>query len=1340
MAKKPRRASKSSHEAKPNRSDPKHPPVVGIGASAGGLAALKTFFQNVPDDPGMAFVVVVHLAPDHESHLADLLQPHARLPVTQVRKSVQLEANHIYVIAPGHHLSAVDSHVRPEPIGEPHGQRAQIDHFFRTLADTNDGQSIAVVLTGTGSDGALGLRRIKERNGVTIVQDPAEAEFDGMPRAALATGIVDLILPVAEIPRRILGLLETKPEVPAEEAAEVGPAQERLMQHVFTQLRARTGHDFSGYKRTTVGRRIERRMQLREISELGAYVDLLREDAGEVQALGDDLLINVTSFFRDPAVYEKLGADVLPALFAGRGPSDRVRIWSVGCATGEEAYTLAMVLLEESARHPSPPQIQLFATDLHESSLRNARDGHYPDSIELDVSRERLERFFVKERDGYRVRRELRDLVVFASHNVLRDPPFTRVDLVSCRNLLIYLQRDVQEQVMGVFHYALNDGGFLLLGSAETVETQQRFRVESKRHYLYRRRDTASVPPRFNIFPMPAHGARAGTVPQIEEQRRGYGALHARIVEQYAPPSMLVNEEGAVVHLSEQAGRYLLHPGGALTNNVFSLVRDELRAELRAGLHAARSGGLWRSLPIPLQIEGAPRVVVLRIRAAERPEDRGFSLVVFDEMEHAAPTDTPRSATTDATAADLEGELHTTRERLQAIIEEHEAGREEMRTSNDELQSMNEELRSTMEELETSREELQSINEELQTLNQENKHRVEELSQLSGDLQNVFASTDIATLFIDRNLRILRFTPRVKDFLSVRESDRGRPLSDLTHRLGYPDMIDDARRVLERLIPVEREIADDQERSYLTRILPYRGVDDRIEGVVLTFVDISARKRAEDLLRVSEERFRRMANIRNIGVLTFDVASGHLLTANDAFLEMTGYTRAQLEIGGFSWISLTAPEDVDLSREQIEDSAVTGRIGPYEKRVILNDGSRSWMLVTGADMGDGTVVEFWVDVSDAKAKEEQLRILNDTLEHRVEERTRTVLEHEQRFRMLVDASAQIVWTATADGRFVEDSPSWRAFTGQSRTEWLNDRWLEAVHDDDREKVRQEFGHAAHRRAPIEMNLRLRHKSGEWRWMQVRAVPVVDALGAVTGWIGMNTDVTATVEAEQQLRETRTRLTIAEQRERRRIAEILHNDLQQRLFGLQLKLDSLRGSAQRAPDPEHLDAVVEQSVGWIRQTIDLVRRLSVDLSPPVLQGESIEDLFVWLQAQMQEMHGLRVDLDMEPDLPVPDAEIRILLFHTLRELLFNVVKHSGIRNARLTVREENRCYVITVADHGKGLPEDDTKAEPGYGLFSIRDRVLLLGGDMQIESLPGRGTSITLRLPITHPNGSTRPDA
>ena len=941
----------------------KEPTVVGIGASAGGLTALKHLFEHLPPDSGLAFVVVVHLSPEHKSYLTDLLQPTVRFPVQQVTENTLLEPNHVYVIPPNANLSAIDTHLRLSRLEESRRGRAPIDHFFRTLAETYHDHAIGVILTGTGSDGTLGLKEIKAQGGLIIVQDPNEAEFDGMPQSAIATGLVDRVLPVAEISEALLRYSRTDPHVSLPEDGREGTLDERtLLPKILAILKARTERDFSRYKPSTILRRIARRMQLNYMEDFNHYFERVKENAEEARALADDLLINVTSFFRDPEVYKKLEEIAIPRIFENKGPKDVVRVWSVGCATGEETYSLAMLLIEAAGHKEAPPQIQVFGSDLHKRSLDSAREGVYAGDIEAEVSPERLMRFFQKENGSYRIRKEVRDLVVFAPHNLLGDPPFSRINLISCRNLLIYLDRSVQHDVIDLFHYSLCPDGYLLLGSSETVESSELFKTEDKKTCLFRKRNVPAPEPRLPVFPnsrlnhemllVSRQGLSPGTIP--------YGTLHQIMLERYAPPSILVGPDDILVHLSENAGKYLVHPGGAITSSVVKLVREELRIELRSLLLEAREKQEpLESRAVPVRFNGHSTPVVMQVRPAREAEQEGFVLIIFHEQPDLKEDDVAaKSGETLAEGQDaertsqLEAEIRVAYQRLQAIIEEYETNREEMKASNEEMQSSNEELRSTMEELETSKEELQSINEELQTVNQENRHKVEELSQLSSDLQNLLAATGIATLFLDRELRILRFTPRVAVLFNVRTTDRGRPISDLTHRLGYAQLRSDAEEVLSHLIPVEREIQDDAGHWYLARILPYRSTEDRIEGIVLTFIDITVQKMAENLARASARELfaegtwlRTVLDSLNDGILATD-AESRLRYLNPAAEHLTGWL-----------LSEAAGKPI---KELYDPRTITGRpvdrsSGQKALSAGSNDGKRRFLLRTRA--GQTTPIE-----------------------------------------------------------------------------------------------------------------------------------------------------------------------------------------------------------------------------------------------------------------------------------------------------------------------------------------------------------------------------------------------
>jgi two-component system, chemotaxis family, CheB/CheR fusion protein len=846
--------------------------VVGMGASAGGIRALQSFLRALPARPGIVFVVILHLSPEHESNLAQVLQAHTAMPVSQVRGRVPMEVDHVYVIPPNQDLKMTDGHLILADVETPRGRRAPIDVFFRTLAEVHP-DGIGMLLSGGGTDGTVGLKAIKEHGGLVMVQSPEEADVETMPRSAIATGLVDFILPVADLAAKLLELRQYGLSIQRHEPPEALPeGEEEVRQTILRLLQAHTGHDFSGYKPATVLRRLERRMRVAQVETLSTYLGYLRRHPPEAQALLKDLLISVTRFFRDPHAFEALQAQVIPRLFAGKGPGDEVRVWIPGCATGEEAYSMAMLLLETAATLKAPPHLQVFASDLDEDALVYAREGLYPQAITADVSEARFQRFFVQEGAYYQVKQELRDLILFASHNLLKDPPFSRLDLIACRNLLIYLQRDLQEKVAELFHYALKPEGYLFLGSAESLDgISHLFHTLDKPHRLYRR------------SPLPAHGlvhlpdlplsaTPPGRTPFRPRplrapQAASDAALHRQALEAHAPPSLLVDAEANIVHVSETANRYLQFPSGSPSPNLYRAALPELHLELRTALYRALDKHeVTYSTPVPVEMQGQRRLVQLYVTPARGEQAPALALVVFLEIPlsepETRPADAPAAGGLDTRLHQLEEELETARAQLRSTVESAETQHEELKAANEELQSINEEYRSTLEELETSKEELQSVNEELQTVNHELQERLKELSQANNDFHNLMAATEVATLFVDRQLRIKLYTPPLTRLFNIMPVDQGRPLAHVTHRLSDGHIVPDIQQVLDTLVPIEREMQRDDGCTYLMRLIPYRTSDDYIDGVVLTFLDITARKQAQRVLQQAHDALEAQVNAR----------------------------------------------------------------------------------------------------------------------------------------------------------------------------------------------------------------------------------------------------------------------------------------------------------------------------------------------------------------------------------------------------------------------------------------------------------------------------------------------
>ena len=899
-------------------------PVASIGASAGGITALQTFFEALPEKVGAAFVVIVHLDPESASSLSEIIAKRTKMPVVEVTRDERIEADKVYVIPPNRRLLVSADRISSAPFDEPRGQRAPIDQFFRSVADQH-GDGFAIILTGGGSDGTIGVKAVKEGGGLILVQDPSEAEYPSMPRSAIASGVADFVLPVREIAARMPELVRNKQQLTMEDLAE---KDEDVLRRILAHLRQKTGHDFSHYKRATVGRRLARRMQVTHADTLHEYLGFLQGHAEEVQALLADLLISVTSFFRDNNAFEELAREAIRPIFQQRDPDSSLRVWVPGCATGEEVYSIAILMLEELARRDDRPDIQVFASDLDATALTTAREGRYPLAIQADVSEERLRKFFTREGDHYRIRREVRDIIVFAQHSLLRDPPFSHIDLISCRNLLIYLDRGLQNQVCGTFHYALRPRGYLFLGSSESIDSQNLFRVVSRDARIFQAVESRrALPPLPNLSAGPRIVQQPVTSATARDARTNFIGEHRQALEQLSPPSMMIDEGHRIINLSESAGRYLLPPGGPLSTLAADMVRPELRLDLQAGLHRAfEQNEATLTLPLAVRFNGTPRQVSLHVRPFTRDGSSRSAVVLFLEggpADQPAHSDVTTEGNPSYLVTQLRNELTTTQAHLRTSRAQYEAVTEELRASNEELQSINEEYRSTSEELETSKEELQSINEELQTLNNELKLKLDVVSRAHNDLQNLMSATDVATLFLTTTLRINRFTPRLTDLFNVTAGDEGRPISDFTHRLDYSALTEDAKRVLDELATVERTLKSTDGRWFLMRLRPYRTLDDKIEGVVVTFVDVTERQEAEKkwearqqlLLRELSHRVKNtLAVVQAIVTQTLrgGNASSELQEAVLARLQAVSKAHDQLVNGEWSGADLEA-----VTREQL---------------------------------------------------------------------------------------------------------------------------------------------------------------------------------------------------------------------------------------------------------------------------------------------------------------------------------------------------------------------------------------------------------------------------------------
>ncbi|MFN8487118.1 MAG: CheR family methyltransferase [Caldilineaceae bacterium] len=927
----------------------------------------------------------------------------------------------------------------------------------------------------------------------------------------------------------------------------------------------------------------------------------------------------MTSFFYDPAAFDQLKQLVLPQLFSNKGPDDAIRSWVVGCRNGEEAYSLAMLLLEYSEALDTPPHLRIFATDINPAALVHARSGVYPKTIEAEVTPERLARFFTWEVDGYRMNKAVRELVIFAPHKPLEDPPFSQLHLIVCRTIQVDFPQGAQSQIFELFNYALRRDGYLFLAAGESIERPDLFHVVSQPHGLFQRKLPTAArghwPAAALLLPLHEPIEAPPSVPPSADAE----AIHHQMVELYGPPMLLVNADLVLVYLSSAADRYLYQPPGEPTNHLLERIRPELRLALTTALHRAFTKQTATQIPpTPLLFEGELHLVSVAVQPAYESAIRSYALVTFTEQTvPLGIVDSQTTASDPTVLTVLQEKLARTEEELSITIKEFETTKAEMWAANEELQSMNEELRSVAGELETNKEELQSINEELLTVNQQYQQKVEALSQLTSKLHNLLQATDMATLFLDQTLRITWFTPAASAFFHLRQGDIGRPLAHFTHSLTYPHLLEDAAQVLQTLTLQEHEVRDQDGRFYLLRLLPYRSLEDQIEGVVITLIEITAIKQAEQARQASEERYRLMVqNAQDYAIFTLD-KEGRIATWNQGCQSLIGYTESEA-IGQRGAIIFTPEDRLANAPGQEFHTALTEGKARDERWHLRKDGSRFW--------GSGVMI---------------------------------TLRNEE--------------------------GEWQGFA----------------------KIMRDYTERK------QMEDALRQSQAELH--------------------ALNTQLVERIEARTvQTRQLAAELVLAEQKERERIAHILHDDLQQLLYALQTNLFLLHEDVMTSAPPQLL-ATFQESETMIRQIIHLARQLTVDLSPPVLQSEGLVEALRWLATYIQRLHQVEVTVEAHVSPYLYGSELRVLLFQLVRELLFNVVKHAGVQQAQVDIKSEAATLLVQVTDYGVGFDVASVLAAPhanGYGLRSIQERLTLFGGQLTLASTIGVGTKATIRLPLT----------
>ncbi|MGA7143786.1 MAG: chemotaxis protein CheB [Desulfobacterales bacterium] len=966
VKKNPAKQTKPAADADKTTAKPKQTndfPIVGLGASAGGLEALEAFFSHMPFDSGIAFVIIQHLSPKHKSIMGSLLAKDTQMRVLEIKDGTKVKPNHVYLNPPDKNVMIINGALQlMEPV-KTGGINLPIDSFFKSLAEEMGEKAIGVVLSGTATDGTLGLKAVKGEGGLVMVQDPASAKYDGMPRSAIATGMVDFILPVEKIPAELVKYAKAPYIFPPKKVILKDDQFTNYTQKIFALIRSATGHDLSHYKQTTIRRRIERRMAIHQVNKIADYVKYLQQTRPEVEILFKDMLIGVTNFFRDPEAFKILKEQVLPGLLKNKDPDALIRIWIVGCSTGEEAYSMAILFSEVMSIVKQHFNIQIFASDIDVQAIDYARLGIYPDSISADVSQERLKKYFIKEENSFKVRKRIRDMVIFAVHNIIKDPPFSKIDVVSCRNLLIYMDSALQKKILPLFHYALNQGGILFLGTSESIgEFTDLFHPLDRKWKIFQRKD-AFIERAIDYPTIPFyHGPK---LDEIDEQKvpveTKVQQLAKRVIlENFALPGVLINDQYEIIHFMGKTDKFLETPVGKASFNILSMAREGLRFKLSTALHnAVRQKRKITVNSLRIKNNGKFLTVDLTVMPFNEPADTPINLLVmFDDKtppERAAKKRGEKAAIVepDPVVVSLERELESTREHLHTTIEELETANEELKSINEELQSTNEELQSANEELETSKEELQSTNEELVTVNTELQNKVDELSQANSDISNLLGSTQIGTIFLDTDLNIKRFTPAATTIFNLIQTDLGRPISDITSKIRYDQLKKDSQEVLDTLMVKEAEVRGTNNHWYAMRISPYRTTENLIDGVVITFVDITKMKRAEKALRESETNRRLAAVVKDSNdAITVQDFEGNILAWNRGAVKIYGYSEDEaLKMNIRDLVPEDKRTEVFAFIKKIKKEAVES----FETQRIAKDGRRFnvWLTVTRLVDDDG---------------------------------------------------------------------------------------------------------------------------------------------------------------------------------------------------------------------------------------------------------------------------------------------------------------------------------------------------------------------------------------------------
>ncbi|MDO6389554.1 chemotaxis protein CheB [Pontibacter sp. BT731] len=1300
--------------------------VIGIGASAGGLQALEAMFSTIPQD-NVAYVIVQHISSEYRSLLTEILEQYSALKVQEAEDGASVLANRVYVIPSTKELTIQNNRFRLS--NKTNLNRSQtIDTFFTSLAQDKKQRAIGVILSGTGTDGTKGIEAIKKEGGLVLVQDPTTARFDAMPRSAINSGCADFVLPPELMSAEILDYIKLGP-VNADLLALADGEMEATFFQILDMINRQTGIDFSIYKLPTIIRRISRRMNIKGISNFTDYLDHLNMNADEVEMLGKEFLIGVTKFFRDEEAYRFLESNVIPDIIDRKKSHEQLRIWVAGCSTGEEAYSIAILVREYLDKIKKELEVKIFASDIDRGALDFASKGLYTQASLSEVSESKLHDFFVREEGKLRVSQRVRRMVIFSPHNVTNDPPFSRIDMVSCRNMLIYLNPMLQKKVIDKFHYALALQGYLFLGSSESLGDQRGFEEVNKKWKIFRNTTPArslgitetfsgNLSKRPVITPL-ATMPRDLTAKQVL-QHSFNELLSSTVLEEYGFVAVYVDENYDVLHGAGKFKKFLDLPEQSFTINLLKLVPQDLAVSLGAMLRKATVEN-EKVVAHNVQVHEGDHLRYINVVVKPYPPDKKqlqhYILVLFSEEQPPIPLKPDQVMVVSESqykgrVDELEQELQYTKDDLQAVVEELE-------TANEELQSTNEELLSSNEELQSTNEELQSLNEELHTINAEHQYKIKALIELDDDLNNYFRSTDIGQIFVDRKLIIRKYTPSATRLINLIESDIGRSIDHISNNLRYDKLTEDIKHVIDSNQVVEKELQDRNGVWYQMRLLPYITQDRKIDGAIIIFIQINELKIMHllhaGILHSSPNAILALKAVRSVANVITDFS---ISTVNQRAQDLFDKPESRL-IDRTLWN--TYPKLMEQGMFELMVQVVeTGKSLDTELMQEINR-KEVWLHVVAVKFDDGLVLTLQ-NITERK--------LNEQAVLRQQEELR---QNADKFKNLLEAVPHITWTNKPNGENNTFNRFWYEYTGFTEEESEGWGWKKAFHPDDLKIIIPEYERCLKTGEIHNTEARILRKADRtYRWHLIKNVPVKNDRGDITLWIGTATDIQDQKDAEQatiklklsQQLETINTMLQTQEEERSRISEALHNGLGQILYAAKLSLDNL---ATSTPQQKKTKESVDQ---FLKEGIQITRNISFELTPAILKEFG-------LKTAIQEMINRfkSPQLRITSTLIVPDNSldyaVSLPVYRIAQELLNNVVKHSGATKADVALTVADSTIHLRVRDNGKGIDQKNMQTKKGVGLKSIKNRINLLDGDFEIVTEAGKGCLIEITFSKDH---------